>query len=294
MAKVKKIGRIDKLTAEQQAAVEPFRAEWFAIGSSCEPADRASAELAIVALYAQMKIPAPTFRWELSPLAAARFIRDNGGDVTRDGRFWGQQEAAWIARYVFARDKLGISYAPERNSQLDIWVAIARSCGWLWPYERVCVVSDRPSLVAWSAAPRPRLHSATGPAVEFRDGYAVYSWEGTRVPKRWIVERDTVPVSDVLAESNADVRTAGLQIVGWSRVLNELGASIINEDSDPAIGTLYRIDLPGEPNQCILRATCGTGRQIALRVPPQSKTALEANAWTYGLTGLNYHPEGRT
>jgi len=28
---------------------------------------------------------------------------------------------------------------------------------------------------------------------------------------------------------------------------------------------------------------CGTGRTFALPVPPDMKTAIQANAWTYGL-----------
>jgi len=51
------------------------------------------------------------------------------------------------------------------------------------------------------------------------------------------------------------------------------------------IGTLLEVDIPDIGNEKFLRVLCGTGREFAIPVPPNMKTALEANAWTYGLEG---------
>ena len=37
-----------------------------------------------------------------------------------------------------------------------------------------------------------------------------------------------------------------------------------------------------------------TGRRFALPVPPDMTTALQANAWSYGLDETDYKPEIRT
>jgi hypothetical protein len=54
------------------------------------------------------------------------------------------------------------------------------------------------------------------------------------------------------------------------------------------------VDIPDIGREHYLRVKCGTGRGFAIPVPPECKTALEANAWTYGLESYEYRPEVRT
>ena len=67
-------------------------------------------------------------------------------------------------------------------------------------------------------------------------------------------------------------------------MLEQLDAKVIDEDEDPMIGTLLEVNLPGVGSEMFLKVLCGTGRTFALPVPPDMKTALEANCWTYGFT----------
>jgi hypothetical protein len=69
------------------------------------------------------------------------------GDPARVPVCWyGQQDAAWIA-YCDALHRLGLArYRPEDLDHLGYWAGLARSCGWWWPGEEVCVVVDRPGL----------------------------------------------------------------------------------------------------------------------------------------------------
>jgi hypothetical protein len=58
--------------------------------------------------------------------------------------WYGQQDAAWVA-YYDALNRLGLaSYKQDDLDQLGYWAALARSCGWWWPGEDVCIVVDRP------------------------------------------------------------------------------------------------------------------------------------------------------
>ncbi len=61
--------------------------------------------------------------------------------------WYGQQEACWIAYYDVLRRLNLARYGPEATEHLDIWAGLARSCGWWWPGETVCVVADRPQSV---------------------------------------------------------------------------------------------------------------------------------------------------
>jgi hypothetical protein len=64
------------LTAEQEARLVLWRAEWFAIGSSTEPTDKPRAERAITAMYARIGKPAPRFIHVDSPATASLAIYD--------------------------------------------------------------------------------------------------------------------------------------------------------------------------------------------------------------------------
>jgi hypothetical protein len=87
--------------------------------------------------------------------------------------WYGQQDAAWVG-YYDALHRLGLAgYQPDDLDHLGHWAALARSCGWWWPGEDVCVVADRPEVVR--AEPRPgtwheeiRLQPD---GVRYRDGW---------------------------------------------------------------------------------------------------------------------------
>jgi hypothetical protein len=67
--------------------------------------------------------------------------------------WYGQQDAAWIA-YYDALYRLGLArYGPDDLEHLGQWAALARSCGWWWPGEDVCVVVDRPQLIRTEPIP---------------------------------------------------------------------------------------------------------------------------------------------
>ena len=139
-----------------------------------------------------------------------------------------------------------------------------------------------------------RLHDVTGPAVAYPDGWAIYAVHGTRVPAEWITAADKLDVRTALTWQNIEQRRAAAEILGWDRILRELKPRVVDKDRNAQIGTLLEVDLPDSPREKFLRVKCGTGRTFALPVPPEMKTAREANAWTYGLTASEYALEVRT
>ena len=69
----------------------------------------------------------------------------------------------------------------------------------------------------------------------------------------------------------------------------------IDEDDDPQVGTLVEVSLPDAGKELFLRVVCGTGRRFALPVPQTVKSAVEAQAWTWGLDTSEFQkPEIRT
>ncbi len=115
------------------------------------------------------------------------------------------------------------------------------------------------------------------------------------MPREWIEQRHKLTPKTALTWENIEQRRAACEILGWSRILTELNAKTIDRDADPEIGELVEVELPQIGREKFLRVTCGTKREFALPVPPSMKTALEAQAWTWGLNTKAFtKPEVRT
>ena len=71
------------------------------------------------------------------------------------------------------------------------------------------------------------------------------------------------------------------------RYLADAGAKVIHEDET---GRLVRREAGDEPIIAVQVVCPTTGRQYVLRVPPQTKTAREGVAWTFGLPAALYQP----
>ncbi|MEW2384753.1 DUF6745 domain-containing protein [Micromonospora sp. NPDC047707] len=87
--------------------------------------------------------------------------------------WYGQQEASWIG-YYDALHRLGLAeYRPDDSEHLGLWGTLARSCGWWWPGEEVCVVVERPEAVRTEPVPGALHGEIRLPprGVRYRDGW---------------------------------------------------------------------------------------------------------------------------
>lgn len=407
--------KINRLTAEQEAWLPKFRAEYLAHGLSTEPADRPRAEAAFARAYRRIDREPVSVVWVDSPLTASlaiHFLRkqnqfrtnplegladslsgnirvsiwvsiwaglgnsllDNLGESLVDGlveslvdglgngvrdnlgeslmgnlgeslvvglgsslesslmdsledsirrsvmvslvdglltslkeaelgpeytHLWGQHDLYWIALYRFCAE-IGLQYAPEAADGLDIMHEIGLSCMWWYPFEGLIVACERPAVVCMDE--ESRLHSETGPAVSFRDGWQVHAVHGVRVPG-WIIESpEKITVEEIEKETNSEIQRVMIERMGWEVFVE--GADFEVVDHDERWGTLFRrgeylvvrvMNSSPEPD--------GSFRHYMLPVAPgceplpepdgelgepQALTALNAVASTFGMRGEEY------
>jgi hypothetical protein len=171
---------------------------------------------------------------------------------------------------------------------------LCQTAGWALPYEGVCFVSERHDICKLDED--GRIHALDGPAIRYPDGFAIHAWHGTRIPAEWLEDKSKLTAKIALTWSNIEQRRAAIEILGWSRVLDELKAKVIDADGDPQIGTLVEVQLPDLTRPArFCRVQCGTGREFAVGVPPEIETALAAQAWMQGLPPTEFiRPEIRT
>ncbi len=211
----------------------------------------------------------------------------SGLNNDRGGSIW---NAGWCAYVSFFRDKMG--WKDPILEKFEIDEALCKSCGWVWWHENVLAISDRPEIIKRDE--QGRLHCENGPSMLYRDGWALYHWHGVTIPSEWVTG-DPPSAKEALTWANVEQRRAACEICGWSQILAQLSAKVIDEDGDPEIGTLLEVDIPDSGRERFLRVLCGTGREFALSVPRDMATAIQAQAWTYGLDPKDFQkPEIRT
>ncbi|GBE93964.1 leucine-rich repeat-containing protein [Nostoc cycadae WK-1] len=167
------------------------------------------------------------------------------------------------------------------NSHLQEWFVyqnLIKNCGWIFPDERIAIVCDRPIHIRFDN--ENRLHAEGEPAIEYADGYSLYSYNGVTLPEKYgKIHPQEWQAQWLLTETNAELRRVLIQGIGYSRICQDLQAI---ELDNWAGYTLLRIDndfIDIEPI-LLLKMTCpSTGFIHVLRVPPNMVSARDAIRW---------------
>jgi len=218
-------------------------------------------------------------------------------------RFWqgGNQWSGYDSFLSFFRH---IAHLPIDYSAWDAWETLSLHSGPRLVHADFCMISDRPEVLTVDEQNRP--HSTSGPFCRWRDGSALYSVHGTRVPG-WLIERPhEITVEKIEAESNVEIRRVMIDLYGKDRYILDSGATVVHRDD---WGTLYRREQADDEPLVMVKVVNstpepdGSFKDYFLRVhpelrpfladgfgEPQAMTARNAVASTFGLRGEEYHP----
>lgn len=198
--------------------------------------------------------------------------------------------------------ELGIDYGENSNRWLKAFVDFMRWGSYAWCDPRFAILSDRPIYQAFDVG--DRLHNETGPAISWADGSSIYAWHGQVVPS-WVIEEDPFcwDVDSLARHRNITLRSILIERYGWDNYVVNSGAKLIDRCPDPANDPfelqLYQIDFTLLTGMRVLVCTNasverdGTRRRFGLPVPIDTKTALDAAAWTFGISAEQYRQLNR-
>ena len=131
-----------------------------------------------------------------------------------------------------------------------------------------------------------RLHASDLPAVVWPDGSERWYWDGIAVPERIAASRDQLTAELIARIDNQELRRVTLERVGWDRFIATADAELRAQDDYGKLwATTIRIDGEHVHLVEVVNATAepdGSHRRYFLRVPPNTRTARAAVAWTFG------------
>ncbi len=190
----------------------------------------------------------------------------------------GNQWAGWSSYLSFFREVAGLNL-PVYDKWIHYELA-ATHAGPRFMHQKFWIVSDFPTRICRDDRNQP--HSADGPAIAWKDGWALYYWHGVLIPREWIESPESLSPEVALTHENAELRRCAAEILGWDKILTKLEARTIDIDDDPHVGELVEATIE-DRRERFLRVVCGTGRRFSLPVPPETQTAIAAQAWIHNL-----------
>jgi len=271
---------IRHLTPEQEEQFAVYRDKWLEIGLSTSPIDVEKSLEQLKKVYEQAGLTFPN-KYEVyeSPFAAIKAMKEKYGmEVIANHFIYGSHDSFWLALYDYYLNVLDIKIC----EQLSPFMELARYCGWVLLYDDLVVLTNKPLHIKMDA--EHRTHCENDYAIKFRDNTGVTIWHGVRIPSEWIFNKESITEEVLFEWDNVEQRRAACEIIGWNNVISKLHGEVIDKDPETTVGTLYEVDLPGSGKERFLVAyDLNVGKMVGLPVPREMKTALEANAWTYGI-----------
>ena len=168
-------------------------------------------------------------------------------------RWWntyqgGNMWAPWDCYLTAARDILGLRL--DQHEKYAAWERCAIEGGFRVMHDEFCMVSDFPERLL--VDPENRPHCDDGPSHRWRDGWSLWHIHGVRVTEQIVLRPDTLTLTQIRDERNAEVRRVMIERFGESRYIEASGMKPIAHDE--VFGTLYESPLKDQwPNARIIR-----------------------------------------
>lgn len=180
-----------------------------------------------------------------------------------------------------------------RTNVFDALRQVVANCSWFWILDKVCILAESPSEIHVDHLLRP--HKQFGMAIRFRDGVGGYALAGTPVTEEIAMGQFTA--EDIEREDNVEIRRLMTEMYGIGRYITDRELKAVHLDN---FGVLYREVILGDEPLVVVQVKNatpepdGSFKSYFLRVPPETRTAHEAVAWSFGLHKKQYRPTRET
>jgi hypothetical protein len=194
--------------------------------------------------------------------------------------FWWLVWAGW---YDYAK-YIGVKFD---NKIFKIFMDFVTNVSFIMPYEGIAFVSENPQ-IEWKEG---KLHSETGMAVKYADGWGMYSLYGVKFEKKLYkkVTSKRATCKTILNIKNMEQRMAALKLHGIEKIIE--GATLL--DKSTRGNELYLLKNVFSQDAYFLKYTCpSTGRVYFSGIDPEvgeKKDADLSMSWKLNLTKEEYN-----
>ena len=162
---------------------------------------------------------------------------------------------------------------------MDLWnlfKSFVSEFHYIWIFKDIVFCSERPTELHYNT--NNQLHSEKTAAVKYVDGYSLYALNGVRC-EPWVVETpaEKIDCQKILKEENVEIRRELVRKVGVERVVQKLGATVLNKQGDYE---LLQIDLKlSKPGIALKMKNPSIDTWHIEFVPSKIKTVQQAINW---------------
>jgi len=243
--------KIEKLTDEQEKAIETWKEQGLSIGLSTEDSyTHEEKTLLINSLYTNFleKKTVPVFSargldeaWQIVKLFSqlpdllSKTNQENVLEVLRENRkklrdvkyvspyIQGSFDSYWVNYYDYWIKNEIIKIDEKLKYNCNLLQEITKAMQAVFPLDDFCVVCQKPITINMVNG---QLHCDGGPSVEYADGFKVWSLNGVRVGQ-YLAETPSgqLDIQYYNKEKNADIRTEFVRKYGVDRML-DLGSKV--------------------------------------------------------------------
>ena len=233
---------ITELTKKQQKGIKEWQEYCLKIGRDTSPINKELIETSWNKFYQKMGFKQPKYWYCQSPLQAMIIINlwpeitkifnvtDSGDNIWDNIRAnikktefkwiytysWCQHDINWIG-YCIYYEKYGLLPNDENFEIMNIWMDLAKSCGWCFNFENIVFVCERPSKLNLNKD--GQLHKDGGMALEYSDGYGFHCLNGVRVPEYLAMTKENdLSIEFFKKEKNADIKAEFIRKFGIQRM----------------------------------------------------------------------------
>lgn len=259
---------IKELTQKQIDAIPKYVDSWVKIGLTTKPMSESDASIDFGLFQTKIlerKTPAPVVLFD-SPLEcwiAVNLIKNDANIKSSeihkkvanqlsgkdkkikladfvypyyDCQFW----ASFFAYYDFFKNECGI----ELNDNYEILKKTVMY-GMVFPLNELCIVCQPPTIIKKNAN---GLHCENGPALSYNGHNEIYALNGVIMKKEHVMTpASKIKGSDIMAETNVEVRRELIRKVGIERLLETTSHKVLDKKDNYE---LLSLDLTDELKNC--------------------------------------------
>lgn len=272
------------LTPEQRELIDSAYQKWERID---RPIDKEKFEWGLARLYKDSGYTLQKVVYQPNPqltleAAAAALEEDQPGKHKEEyiqQAYFDTMYTCWTHGRAFFVEAARVANIELNEELAETVTALGEQVGIIIPYDTICFVSE--NCISYKTVDN-ELHSLTGPAWSWNEGFDIYCIEGNLVDKQVVMSPHTLRVWQIRDEEDIEVKRIMINQLGWDTYLQQAGAKLVDSKIINVANTTWMENLMYLEDDDIAVLTTydpSTGRPYSLEVSTSCTDTKQAQEY---------------